>query len=176
MLCPPFFFFLPLIFSVLFFSFPYFFAAERLQESRLPSLLPRYKATIQSINKFQLSTKRLFRATTEQQFDPTPSVHQPSEEEVLQKYISRLGDLRVQVLENKQEYENAFLRNDVLPTHLKMDDALQRATTMYEHASMIGASDPINLGALSDFVMVLTNDVTNIIKEIQQIQQSAEEV
>ena len=146
--------------------------AERLQESRLPSLLPRYKATVATINRCVQSTRRLFRQTTEKQFDVPESKHAPNEEEILQKYIVTLSQLRIEVLEYKSEYENAFLRKDELPTYLKTDHAIQRATKMHEHASMIGASDPSTYGSLSDFVIVLTKDVQSICKDIQKIASS----
>ena len=112
--------------------------AERLQESRLPSLLPRYKATIATIGRCQQSTRRLFRATTEIMFDAPESSHAPSEEDVLQKYIVTLGQLRVDILNMKSDFENAFLRNDELPLHLTVDKTLETSTTIHEHAIMIG--------------------------------------
>ena len=65
---------------------------------QLPSLLPRYKATVSAISRCQASTERLFRTMHEKQYEEAPkSAIAPSEMEVLQNYITTLSGLRTQL-------------------------------------------------------------------------------
>jgi hypothetical protein len=124
---------------------------------------------------FQGATQRLFRATTEQHFPAPNAEHMPTDEEVLHRYIKTLGDLRVQVLEDKEEFKHAFITQGEKP-EINVGEALRIVAKIEEHANMIGASDPASCGAMSDFVIVMVKDVEKIVREIQQIQQSMEEV
>ena len=99
----------------------------------------------------------------------------PTDEEVLHRYIKTLGDLRVQVLEDKEEFKHAFITQGEKP-EINVGEALRIVAKIEEHANMIGASDPASCGAMSDFVIVMVKDVEKIVREIQQIQQSMEEV
>lgn len=99
----------------------------------------------------------------------------PSDEEVLHRYIKTLGNLRVQVLENKEDFKHAFITQSEKPS-INVNEALRIVAKIEEHANMIGASDPSSYGALSDFVIVMVKDVEKIVREIKQIEQSMEEV
>ena len=117
----------------------------------------------------------MFRATTEQQFEAPESEHEPTEEEILQKYIGTLGALRVRVMSEKDEFENAFLYNIELPD-IDIDETIHAVSKIFEHASMIGASNSSDFGSLSEFISVMVQDIETCCTDIRHIQQSAEEV
>ena len=154
--------------------------AERLQESKLPSLLPRYKATVSAISRCQASTERLFRTMHEKQYEEAPkSAYVPSEMEVLQNYITTLSGLRTQLQTGLQTMKRGVathedsLHEEVDDMVRGLDDNLSRVSDMQEHASMLGAADAPKLGALATFVDQLAKDVGRLAQQIKLIEETA---
>jgi chromosome segregation ATPase len=154
--------------------------AERLQDSKLPSLLPRYKSTIAAISRCQASTERLFRTMREEQYEEAPeSAYVPSETEVLQNYITKLSALRTQLQVGLQTMKKGVATheanlNDSLDDMLRdLDQNLSSVANMQDHASMLGAADAPTLGALATFVSQLGKDVEKLAQQIKIIQETA---
>ena len=155
--------------------------AEKLQESKLPSLLPRYKSTIAAISRCQAATQRLFRQMQEEKYDEAPeSAYVPSETEVLQNYITKLSKLRNKFQIGLQCMKKGVVTHkDITSEELgelmrNLGSNLASVAEMRDHASMLGAADAPKLGALALFVEQLSKDIEKASRQLKQMEEAAE--
>ena len=101
--------------------------------------------------------------------------------EVLQRYITTLGELRMKLQTGIKMIKRTVTNNGTtyssdlaLPGVPDLETRLAEMGSMQEHAALLGAANAPQLGSLAAFVAQLCKDIEAQAREVKQIQETAE--